>query len=353
VQKEKFEEILQSVTSGLMATDSEGRLIVFNKAAEQILRLNASEMTGQSVQRVGSVFADIVFRTLREEKSFCRQEVVDPATKSMLGISTSLLTDDGGKPIGAVILFTDLSTVKRPGVGDKEDTWQRCALCMAQQIKNPLVAIRTFMQLFSDDEADKKARGEFSKIALGEIDKLDAVVERLLRFSQPLEARAESGDIQSFLEEKIEQIVDTAKTQNVKLETKFEMANGHISFDRNLLSEAFVQILNNALEAMPSGGTLTVATRTSRYPNGHLDGRDNGVPPGMVAEISIADTGLGMGPEEMPNLFEPFHTSKVKGMGLGLAIARRIIRLHDGDIVISSESNKGTVVKVILPQGAE
>ena len=73
----------------------------------------------------------------------------------------------------------------------------------------------------------------------------------------------------------------------------------------------------------------------------------------MVAEISIADTGLGMGPEEMPNLFEPFHTSKVKGMGLGLAIARRIIRLHDGDIVISSESNKGTVVKVILPQGAE
>ena len=353
VQKEKFEEILRSVTSGLMATDFEGRLIVFNKAAEQILGLKASEMIGQSVQRVGSVFADIVFRTLREEESFCRKEVVDPATKSLLGISTSLLTDAGGKPIGAVALFTDLSTVKRPGVDDKGDAWQRCALSMAQQIKNPLVAIRTFTQLFPDSGSDTKARDEFSKIALGEIDKLDAVVERLLKFSQPLDVQAEPGDIHAFLDEKIGNIVETAKLQNIRVEKKFEMANGHISFDRNLLSEAFVQILDNAIEAMPSGGTLTVATRTSRYPNSQLDGQDNGIPPGMVAEISIADTGVGMGPEEMPNLFEPFHTSKVKGMGLGLAIARRIVRVHHGDVVISSESNKGTVVKVILPQGAE
>ncbi|UCD57681.1 MAG: response regulator [Candidatus Hydrogenedentota bacterium] len=352
VQKEKFEEILQSVTSGLMAADSGGRVIVFNKAAEQILGLKASEVTGQSVQRVGSVFADIVFRTLREEKSFCRQEVVDPATRLLLGISTSLLTDASGKPIGTVVLFTDLSTVKRRGIGDIDESWQRCSLCLAQEIKNPLVAIRTFTQLFPESYADEKFREEFSEIALKEIDKLDAIVERLLRFSQPLEVRAENDDIHSLLEEEIGRIVETAKMQNITVKKNFKMDNGRIPFDRNLLSEAIAQIFHNALEAMPSGGTLTISTRAKRYPDSRVEGHDDGVPPGMVAEISIADTGVGITPEEMPNLFKPFHTTKVKGMGLGLPISQRIIRGHNGDVTISSEPNKGTVIRVVLPQGA-
>ncbi len=77
----------------------------------------------------------------------------------------------------------------------------------------------------------------------------------------------------------------------------------------------------------------------------------NGVPPGKVAEIMISDTGVGIPPEEMPDLFKPFHTSKVKGMGLGLSISRRIIREHSGDITVSSEPDKGTIVRVILPHG--
>jgi signal transduction histidine kinase/CheY-like chemotaxis protein len=331
VQKERFEEILQGVTSGLMATDSDGRLIVLNKAAEQILGLKASEVIGQSVQRAGSVFADIVFRTLRQEKSFCRQEVVDPATKLLLGISTSLVKHRGE---------------------DIDDAWQRCALCMAHEIKNPLVAIRTFTQLFPESYSDEKFRKEFSEIALKEIDKLDSVVERLLNFSQPLEARPELADIHSLLEEGIDGILETAQSQNITMKKNFEMANGRLPFDRNLLSEALTQIFRNALEAMPSGGTLTVSTRARRYPDPQLVGQENGIPPGMVAEVSISDTGAGISPEEMPNLFKPFHTSKVKGMGLGLAISRRIVRGHNGDIIISSEPNKGTEVKIVLPQGA-
>ncbi|RJP75303.1 MAG: response regulator [Candidatus Abyssobacteria bacterium SURF_17] len=351
VQKERFEEILQSVTSGLMATDSEGRVIVFNKAAEQMLGLKASEAVGQSIQRVGSVFADIVFRTLREEKAFCRHEVVDPATKSLLGISSSLLTDVSEKPVGAVVLFTDLSTVKRRG-GENEETFQRCALSMAHEIKNPLVAIRTFSQLFPESYADEKFRKEFSEIALREIDKLDGVVERLLRFSQPLELRAEPGDINSLLEELVEHIVEGARSQNIVVKKDFMMANGGVLFDRNLLREALEQIFQNALEAMPSGGTLTVSTSVKSYPGSRGGAQGNGLSPGMYAEIAISDTGTGIGPEEMTNLFKPFHTSKVKGLGLGLAISRRIIRGHNGDIEIASEPSKGTVVKLVLPQGA-
>ena len=118
------------------------------------------------------------------------------------------------------------------------------------------------------------------------------------------------------------------------------------------MSEAFTHILRNALEAMPSGGTLSVSTRSARYPDSLPTGQENGIPPGVVAEISISDSGSGISPEEMPNLFKPFHTSKVKGLGLGLAISQKIIRGHNGGIIVSSEPNKGTVVKVILPQGA-
>lgn len=352
VQKEKFEEILQGVNSGLFATDSEGRLLVFNKAAEQILELKASEVLGKSVQRIGSVFADIVFRSLREEKTLCRHEIVDPTTKTLLGISTSLLTDPGGKPIGAVALFTDLSTVSRRSAGTAEDAWQRCALCLAHEIKNPLVAIRTFAQLFPESYNDEKFREEFSEIAISEIDKLDGVVERLLRFAQPFELRSKPDDIHSLLEEEIAKMADAAKSRDVKFKKSFRFANGRISFDRDLMKEALEQILNNALEAMPSGGTLSISTSAALYPDPKATSSENGIPPGKVAEILIADTGAGIPPEEIPNLFQPFHTSKLRGMGLGLPISRRIVREHSGDITVSSEPDKGTIVKIILPHGA-
>jgi len=348
VQKERFEEILRGVTSGLMATDSEGRLTVFNEAAEHILRLKASEVLGQSVQRVGSVFADLVFRTLREAESLGRREVVDPATRVLLGISTSLLTDSLKKPIGAVVLFTDLSTISRRGA---DDAWQRCALCLAQEIKNPLVAIRTFTQLFPESYADEKFRDEFSEIALKEIDRLDGIVERLLRFAQPLELRPKPQDIHSLLDEEMSKIADDAKNKEVTLKKSFRFANGGLAFDRDLMKEALDQIFDNALEAMPSGGMLSIITGEAIYPDPKSPMPLNGVPPGKVAEIMISDTGVGIPPEEMPNLFKPFHTSKVKGMGLGLSISRRIIREHSGDITVSSEPDKGTTVRVILPHG--
>jgi nitrogen-specific signal transduction histidine kinase/DNA-binding response OmpR family regulator len=351
VQKERFEEILQGVTSGLMATDSDGRVTVFNEAAEQIFGLKASQALGRSVQRIGSVFADLVFTTLRDEKSLGRREVVDPATRKLLGTSTSLLTGPDKKPIGVVVLFTDLSALRRGGAGGEEDDWQRFALCMAQEIKNPLVAIRTFTQLFPESYADEKFRDEFSGIALTEIDKLDGIVERLLRFAQPLELRPAPGDIHSLLEEQIDRVAEEAKKKGVAIKKDFRFANGRVPFDRNLMSEALEQILDNALESMSSGGALSISTTAAVHPDPRSSNSDNGITPGKVAEILISDTGVGIPAEEMANLFKPFHSCKVKGMGLGLPISRRIIRGHRGDITISSEVDKGTTVKVVLPDG--
>lgn len=352
VQKQKFEEILQGVSSGLFATDAEGRVLVFNKAAELILRLSASEVVGKSVQRIGSVFADIMLRSLREEKSLCRHEVVDPATKTPLGISTSLLTGPDGRSIGAVALFTDLTTIAERDAATTDKAWQRCALRLAHEIKNPLVPIRTFAQLFPESYNDEKFRDEFSAIAIKEIDRLDGVVERLLRFAQPLKPKSRPDDINSLLEEEIEKMADEAKSRDVELRKSFALENGGTPFDRELMREAIAQILRNALDAMPSGGTLSVSTSRAIYPDPKSPLSQDGIPPGNVAEILIADTGAGIPPEEMPDLFEPFHTSKLKGMGLGLPISRRIIKEHSGDIVVSSEPDKGTTVRIILPHGA-
>jgi nitrogen-specific signal transduction histidine kinase/DNA-binding response OmpR family regulator len=351
-QKQQFEEILQGVTSGLMATDSEGRLIMFNKAAEKILGLDASDVMGENIQRVGSIFSDIVFRTLRNHETFCRHEIVYPATGARLGISTSLLTGSGGHAIGAVVLFADLSSAARLVDAPSEETWQRCALCLAQEIKNPLVAIRTFTQLFPESYADEKFREEFSTIALQEIDKLDGIVERLLRFSQPLEMDIKPDDLHSALEEELDTMTAAMNEKRINLQKNFELSNGRIPFDKTLLKEALAQIFDNAVEAMPSGGTLAISTGAAEYSDTESSNRNNGLPSGPVVEISIADTGAGIPDEELPSLFKPFHTNKVKGMGLGLAISRRIVRKHKGDILVSSEPNKGTTVKVVLPQGA-
>ncbi len=350
-QKEKFQEILQGVNSGLFATDSQGRLLVFNKTAEQILGLDASQVLGKSVQRIGSVFADIVFRSLREEKSLCRHEVVDPATKALLGISTSLLTDADGSPIGAVALFTDLSTVSSRASGASEEMWRRCALCLAQEIRHPLVAIRTFAQLAPSGGEEDKSRDEFAEIAIKEIDRLNAVVERLVQFAQPLVLTTDKGDINALLDEELEKAAEALGSREIELKKDFQFVNGGIPFDRNLMKEAFGQILSNALEAMPSGGTLNVSTAEAVYPAPKTATPGNGVPSGPAAEIKITDTGVGIPPKDIPDLFKPFHTNKLRGMGLGLPISRRIIREHNGDITVSSELDKGTTVKITLPYG--
>jgi len=351
VQKERYKEILQGVTSGLIATDASGRLLLLNKAAEQILNLKASDVSGHNVQRIGSVFADIINRTLREGKSFCRHEVTDPATKSLLGISTSLLTDDTGKPVGAVALFTDLSTVKLQAAGDFDEAWQRCALCMAQEIKNPLVAIRTFTQLLPQNYSDDKFRNEFAEIAIKEIDKLDGAVEKLLKFSQPLQMRPEQGDIVSLIEESLDQVLKETQKTDVQVVKHLEGVNGRTFFDRTLLNEAFVHVFRNALDAMPSGGTIDISMGVLQPANSSISRRHNGGPSGDFTEIRIADSGVGIEPEEMQNLFKPFYSKKVKGMGLGLAISQKIIREHKGDITISSTPQEGTTVTVVLPQG--
>jgi PAS domain S-box-containing protein len=353
VQKERFEEILQGVNSGLIATDSQGRLTVFNKTAEQILGLKASEVLGKSVQRVGSAFADIMFRSLREKKSLCRHELADPGTKALLGISTSLLTDSSGRQIGAVALFTDLSTVSPRTAATGDEAWQRCALCMAHEIKNPLVAIRTFAQLFPESYDDEKFRNEFSGIVIKEIDKLDGVVERLMRFARQFELSPGPGNLHSLLDEELAEVSEEAQSRGVEFKKDFKLDNGSLSFDRELLKEAVEQILNNAVEAMPSGGTLSISTSEAVYPDQTSNKSENGVPPGKVAEILISDTGVGIPPEELPDLFKPFHTSKLKGMGLGLPISRRIVREHCGDITVTSKPNEGTTVRIILPYGAK
>jgi PAS domain S-box-containing protein len=349
VQKERYKEILQGVASGLIATDASGRLLLLNKAAEQILKLKASDVNGHNVQRIGSVFADIINRTLREGKSFCRHEATDPATRSLLGISTSLLTDDSGKTVGAVALFTDLSTVKPLG-GDFDEAWQRCALCMAQEIKNPLVAIRTFTQLLPQNYSDDKFRNEFAEIAIKEIDKLDGAVEKLLKFSQPLQLRPEQGDIISLLEESLDQALKETQKTDVQVVKHLEGVNGRTFFDKALLNEAFVHVFRNALDAMPSGGTIDISMGVLQPANSAI-GRHNGSSSGEFTEIRIADSGVGIEPEEIQNLFKPFYSKKVKGMGLGLAISQKIIREHKGDITISSTPQKGTTVTVVLPQG--
>jgi PAS domain S-box-containing protein len=354
VQKEKFQEILQGVNSGLFATDSQGRLLVFNKTAEQILGLDASKTLGKSVQRIGSVFADIVFRSLREEKSLCRHEVVDPATKALLGISSSLLTDDAGSPIGVVVLFTDLATVSGGRAsGASEEMWRRCALCLAQEIRHPLVAIRTFAQLAPAGGEGDEIRDEFAGIAIKEIDRLNDVVERLVQFAQPLELHTDKGDINTLLDEELEKAAEAMGSRAVELNKDFQFVNGGISFDHNLMRKAFGEAFSNAIESMPSGGSLSVSTAEVVYPDSNAREQGTTVPSGVVAEIKITDTGVGIPPEEIPNLFKPFHTSKLRGMGLGLSISRRIINEHSGDITISSEPNKGTTVKIALPYGAK
>ena len=202
----------------------------------------------------------------------------------------------------------------------------------AHEIKNPLTAIRVFAEYLPSRYDEPDFRNEFRDVVIAEVDRVNEILQQLLEFAKPRPPQLKPASLVAVLEETL-QLLNRLFTDR-----RIDIVRRHddpppVPIDRQLMKQAVLNLLMNSLQAMPDGGTLTVSTRADAQARVHL---------------VITDTGMGIRPEDLAHVFDPFFSTKEDGTGLGLAIVHGIIQGHGGAIRITSTPGKGTSVHVTL-----
>jgi len=342
LQKTLAETLLKSIPPGIVATDEEANIRWFNPTAEQILGVHAGEALDQPVEAVGSRLAAFLRETLESPGNLPARQWIDPHTRRSLSVETRRLVDNK-TALGAVAVVHDLTAEdnmrQKQDLADRAAFWTDLAASMSHEIRNPLVAIKTFAQLLPERFEDPDFRKDFNEIVVQEIDRLDKIITQINNFAHPTELVMKPVDVRASLKKAIELAKSRATKNGVAIDTTLPNDLPRVLGDEAALAEAFAHIVANAAEAT-SGQTkprITVAAKQIRE-----GGRASGV------VITVQDNGRGISPDLREKIFSPFCTTKARGMGLGLPIVKRTVFDHNGRVDIDSNPH-GTSVSIMLP----
>ena len=328
-QQNRLDAVLSNITAGVAAIAADRTITMLNQSAERMLRVKASDVVGQSVQKLGSGFADVVLRTLQSGKPLLRQEVNDPSINAVLGISA---TPSGADGVIAIFTMLPQQTAASEDIA-YSPFWEFLATRVAQEIKNPMVAINTFAQLLPKKYESEEFREAFGEVVQKEVARINNVVETLYDFARHPRLVVQESDIRETVHSVIGSFEEELKSRNIEVEEDYDPNISKISMDPIYFSQAVHNIVQNSIEAMPSGGKLRIKANVG----------DDG------CQVIIADSGPGI-PEQDANLiFMPFFSTKEKGMGLGLTMASRILKHHEGELKLAANENGGGAFVMRLP----
>ncbi|MCC6545265.1 MAG: GAF domain-containing protein [Nitrospirae bacterium] len=206
---------------------------------------------------------------------------------------------------------------------------------MSHELRNPLVSIRTFTQLMKERYNDPEFKDFFFTTVTGEVEKLNGLVEKLIAFTHPIEYKFNMVDIAKVLDDSILAVTRNIKQSEFRIIRNYKRDIINLQADKVQLVKAFSHLIQNSLNAMTSGGSLTIDV--------------DWIEENEACSIIIKDTGRGIPPEDLDKIFDPFYTTPEKGVGLGLPLSKKIIEGHGGKITVSSVPNQGTAITVILP----
>jgi len=209
---------------------------------------------------------------------------------------------------------------------------------LAHEIRNPLVAIKTFTQLLPERLEDEEFRKHFLGVASGEVDRISSLVNELLEFARTSDPKFEMEDVNGILDGMILLISTESKKKHIEIVKEYGQDLPLISIDREQIKQVVLNILLNAIEATSENGKIIVDTRSFVKPGGE-----------PYLQIRFTDTGCGIPRENLEEIFNPFFTTKNTGSGLGLSISHQIVQDHKGYIDIESEIDKGTSFFINLP----
>ncbi|MGE5809102.1 MAG: two-component system sensor histidine kinase NtrB [Nitrospirota bacterium] len=334
------ENILQCVTSGVMTFDAECRLTTINRAAEETLSLGKDDVIGKTCLELfgHNEISRAVRNTLEGHVPSARME--DRLERSggglWLGFNTAVLADRQNEVIGVILSFTDLTEVKRlqaqMELRERLTALGEMSAGIAHELRNPMAVISGYLNLLSK-KTDQAGQEVTRKIA-EEISGMNRIIGDLLTFARPASLNRARVNVKELLEGCLASARQAAAPDK-PFETKVRIEEIEASVDEVLMRQAFTNLIQNALEAMPGGGTVFL---------------EAGMRNDELAVV-IRDTGTGIAPAIVKKIFLPFYTTKDKGVGMGLALAHKVITSHGGRIEVESKEGKGTTFTVMLPRG--
>jgi two-component system sensor histidine kinase PilS (NtrC family) len=344
------QHVIDSMTGGLAATDADGRIVMFNRAAEAITGLHAALVRGQQAvdvlqlpRELGTALAEVV-ASGRGRRVIYPYTLRDGSQLDM-GLTLGPLMSSGGT--GYLFTFQDVTELKR--LEREAETQKRLAAVgqmaagIAHEIRNPLASMSGSMQVLRQELDLAPDQAALFDIVLRESDRLNQTIRDFLSYARPSAGQTAPVDMATVVRDaarllrnspdctaahQIECVVDgTTTLQAVEAQMRQIVWN----------------LATNALRAMPSGGTLTLAVHAS----GSAEGAAGAGGPAVV--LSVSDDGVGIPAEDLDRIFQPFHGGFAKGAGLGLAIVHRIVSDQGGSIAVHSQAGQGTTIDVILP----
>jgi len=342
--KKLFEKVIESLPLGAMVIDREGRVLMCNKVQEIFSGISRDSLLGKNLLQ-DPLPIDLkpwqeMAKDFLSSKSY-ELKVVDqrPEKNRILSITRSSLMDEKGSPTSFVFLSADITNEKRIEEqiiqSEKITALGQLATNLAHQIRNPLAIIGSATQYCMEKRGEENGLKRYFKIIYRNVQNANKIISELLDFAKPKLLEFKQNDVNQILIELYRLIKADFLKNRIRILRRFDRYLPKVLCDKESLKQVFFNLFMNSKEAMPKGGVISIITK--------YNSQD------QTVEIIIKDTGKGIPKKHMPNIFNPYYTTKEKGTGLGLSIVHRIITDHHGQILSESKEGKGTKMTILLP----
>jgi len=344
-REEEYKDCFESAQTGILYLDAELKVKNLNREVEAIFGIERTKVIGKQTEVAFQRFGDPFLKTLvvSANQDFYTSNVKLRINdkSSYIHVDTIKLYDNSGKFCGVIIIIQDVTAVQA-AIKQIQTTKMLMSLGelaagIAHHVRTPLTTISGYLQVMLSRLNDDRhtVRREVLEMLLDEVSYINNVVKELILFAKPPVNKQPDVNINRLVEDALRLTFKEIGGEGITIDRQLSEQLPGATLDENLIKQVIVNIMQNAVEAMPDYGVLKVRT----WKHAELN----------MAVIAITDTGSGVSPQILPRVFEPFYTTKLERMGLGLPMAHRIVTEHSGFINISSDETSGTKVHIYLP----
>lgn len=332
---QEWRNTFDAIGNGVALLDKEGRVMRCNTSMAAFIGRPFKEILGRPcyevIHNASERIKDCPFRQV--ENKLTRASSIFSKDGQWFLVTVDPVLDGSGKFAGAVHIISDITEHKELEKTQRLAQLGKLVADMAHEVNNPLMIISGFAQLALMEEVGNEVIRASLTTIIEESQKAKDIIQRLLKFSRPSKGELKETAINDIIENVVRLVEHQFELVGVKIIRKYAPNLPMLSVDEQQMQEVFINILNNAKDAMPKGGVIKINTSVVRD----------------SVKLEFRDTGAGMSEEAQKRLFEPFFTTKEKGTGLGLSVCYGIIKAHNGELKIKNESGKGVSAVIFLP----